>query len=240
MNEQSAIKSELLNKQEALYEQWLKELYTNRIFKGNSQEETRRNSTFVFNAFIKALQLSTEFDLEGKESSEIKSVLESFSKDLASKGQTPTATAMYIYSLKSVLLRFLKSHCDSATKAFYEEVMKIHDFLDTMGLFTFEYYVKEREKIIQMQQEDMLELSTPIIKVWNGIIAVPLIGTLDSKRTQIVMQKLLDAILSTSSKVAILDITGVPTVDTYVANNLINTTKAIRLLGAETIITGIS
>ena len=240
MEEQTAVKIELVKKQDALYDLWLKDLNTNKIIKGYTSEETKILSTSLFNVFIKILQSGSILNLDNKEFSDIKSVLESISKSMASKGQSPTATTKYIHSLKSVLYKFLHTHFDFKAEVINEEILKLSDILDKMVLHTFEFFVKEREKIIQMQQEDMLELSTPVIKAWNEILMVPLIGTLDSKRTQIVMEKLLDAIIATSSKVAILDITGVPTVDTYVANHLINTTTAARLLGAEIIITGIS
>lgn len=240
MNVQTTVKSELIKGQGVLYDLWSKALNTNKIIKGNSSEETKKLSISLFSAFVKILQSNSIVNFDDKEFSDIKMVLESFSKTMAAKGQSPTATTMYIYSMKSVLSTFLQSSHELDTELLHEEILKIHDILDKMGLYTFEYFVKEREKIIQMQQEDMLELSTPVIKAWNEILVVPLIGTLDSKRTQIVMEKLLDAIIDTSCRVAILDITGVPTVDTYVANHLINTTTAARLLGAEIIITGIS
>ncbi len=240
MNEQTTVKSELLKGQDVLYDLWLKDLQSNKIIKESSVEETKRLSTSLFNAFIRILQAGSIVSFEDKEFADIKAVLEAFSKAMAGKGQSPTATTMYIYSLKSVLSNFLLANFDFNPEVLNEEVLKLHEILDKMGLYTFEYFVKEREKIIQMQQEDMLELSTPVIKAWNEVLIVPIIGTLDSKRTQIIMEKLLDAIINTSSKVAILDITGVPTVDTYVANHLISTTTAARLLGAEIIITGIS
>jgi len=240
MDEQITVKFELIKKQDVLYDLWLKDLNNSKIINRYSDEETKKLSTGLFNAFIEILQSSSIVNLEDKEFTDIKKVLEGFSKTMAGNGQSPTTTTKFIYSLKSVSSKFLHSNFDFNTELINEEIMNLHDVLDKMGLYTFEYFVKEREKIIKMQQEDMLELSTPVIKAWNEILMVPLIGTLDSKRTQIVMEKLLDAIIATSSKVAILDITGVPTVDTYVANHLINTTTAARLLGAEIIITGIS
>ena len=240
MNEQTTVKSELFKGQDALYELWLKDLCSNKLIKESSVEETKKLSNSLFNAFIRILQTGSIVSFDDKEFADIKAVLEAFSKTMAGKGQSPTATTMYIYSLKSVLSNFLLANFDFSPEVLIDEVLKLHEILDKMGIYTFEYFVKEREKIIQMQQEDMLELSTPVIKAWNEVLIVPIIGTLDSKRTQIIMEKLLDAIINTSSKVAILDITGVPTVDTYVANHLINTTTAARLLGAEIIITGIS
>jgi len=240
MKEQTTAKFELLKNQDILYDLWLKDLTSNSILKGNSGEEIKRLSVTLFHEFIKLLQTNSAVKPDVKEFGDMKTILEAFSKTMASKGQSSTAVTMYIHSLKFVLLKFLQSNYDFSIEFLIEEIMELHNILDKMSLYTFEYFVKEREKIIQMQQEDMLELSTPVIKAWNEILIVPLIGTLDSKRTQIVMEKLLDAIIDTSSRIAILDITGVPTVDTYVANHLINTATAARLLGAEIIITGIS
>jgi rsbT co-antagonist protein RsbR len=113
------------------------------------------------------------------------------------------------------------------------------ELLDSLGLYTTEAYLKSREEVIRRQQEDMLELSTPVVKLWEGILALPLIGTLDSARTQIVMESLLEAIVQTNSRVAIIDITGVPTVDTVVAQHLLKTVTAARLMGADCIISGV-
>lgn len=102
-----------------------------------------------------------------------------------------------------------------------------------------EVFQKSREETIQRQQQEMLELSTPVVKLWDGILALPLIGTLDSARTQIVMESLLAKIVETGCEVAILDITGVLTVDTLVAQHLLKTVAAARLMGADCIISGI-
>ena len=240
MKEQTAIKLELIKGQDMLYDLWLKHLSTDKIINGTSIEETKKLSMNLLKVFIRILQYSNTFDLEDSEFVDVKTALEEFSKTMATRGQSPTILAMYIYSLKSPLSIFLQSKCDFNPEILNEEILKLHNILDKMVLYTFEYFVKEREKVLQFQQEDMLELSTPVIKAWNEILMVPIIGTLDSKRIQVVMEKLLHSIIATSSKVVILDITGVATVDTYVANHLINTTTAARLLGAEIIITGIS
>src|SRR5207302_4540034 len=120
-----------------------------------------------------------------------------------------------------------------------EQMWSTTELLDSLGLYTTEAYLKSREEVIRRQQEDMLELSTPVVKLWEGILALPLIGTLDSARTQIVMESLLEAIVQTNSRVAIIDITGVPTVDTIVAQHLLKTVTAARLMGADCIISGV-
>jgi rsbT co-antagonist protein RsbR len=120
-----------------------------------------------------------------------------------------------------------------------EQMWSMTELLDSLGLYTTEAYLKSREEVIRRQQEDMLELSTPVVKLWEGILALPLIGTLDSARTQVVMESLLEAIVQTNSRVAIIDITGVPTVDTVVAQHLLKTVTAARLMGADCIISGV-
>ena len=120
-----------------------------------------------------------------------------------------------------------------------EQMWGTTELLDSLGLYTTEAYLKSREEVIRRQQEDMLELSTPVVKLWEGILALPLIGTLDSARTQVVMESLLEAIVQTNSRVAIIDITGVPTVDTVVAQHLLKTVTAARLMGADCIISGV-
>ncbi len=113
------------------------------------------------------------------------------------------------------------------------------EIIDALGLQTINTFQKSREEVIKRQQDDLLELSTPVIKLWEGVLALPMIGTLDSSRTQVVMETLLQRIVDTGSSIAILDITGVPTVDTLVAQHLMKTVTAIRLMGADCIISGI-
>ncbi|MZP30295.1 STAS domain-containing protein [Heliobacterium undosum] len=145
-------------------------------------------------------------------------------------GLNPYDTALFVFSLRPFLDDLLP-HIDGKKRT---------TVLDQAGLYIFDVYLKSREELIINQRQDLLELSTPVIRVWEGILAVPLIGTMDSKRAQQVMEKLLNMIVETNSRVTILDITGVPTVDTLVANHILKTAAAVRLLGATLIITGIS
>jgi rsbT co-antagonist protein RsbR len=149
-------------------------------------------------------------------------------------GFTPSETATFVFSLKQPLFRALDN--DGMSK---DELWNITILLDKLGLFTTEVYQKSREEIIQKQQREVLELSTPVVKLWDGIMALPLIGTLDSERTQVVMESLLQSIVESGAAIAIIDITGVPTVDTLVAQHLLKTVAAARLMGAECIISGI-
>ena len=159
-------------------------------------------------------------------------VLADISGSRARLGFTPTETATFVFSLKQPLFRALG---DSAK----DELWNANLLLDKFGLFTTEVYQKSREEVIQKQQREMLELSTPVVKLWEGILALPLIGTLDSERTQGVMESLLQSIVESGAGIAIIDITGVPTVDTLVAQHLMKTVAAARLMGAECIISGI-
>jgi rsbT co-antagonist protein RsbR len=152
----------------------------------------------------------------------------------ARMGFTPTETAIFVFSLKQPLFRALKTDGRMG-----EDLWNISAVLDKLGLFSSEMYQKSREEVIRQQQQELLELSTPVVKLWDGILALPLIGTLDSERTQIVMENLLQSIVGSGAAIAIIDITGVPTVDTLVAQHLLKTVAAARLMGAECIISGI-
>ena len=161
-----------------------------------------------------------------------RNVLAELSRSRARLGFTPTETATFVFSLKQPLFRAFSNMSK-------EELWSLTLLLDKLGLLTTESYQKTREEVIQKQQREMLELSTPVVKLWDGILALPLIGTLDSERTQVVMESLLQQIVESGAAIAIIDITGVPTVDTLVAQHLLKTVAAARLMGAECIISGI-
>ena len=146
---------------------------------------------------------------------------------------------MFVFSIKRPLFSAIRDTYGKDPVAMAEQMWSMTELLDSLGLYTTEAYLKSREEVIRRQQEDMLELSTPVVKLWEGILALPLIGTLDSARTQVVMESLLEAIVQTNSRVAIIDITGVPTVDTVVAQHLLKTVTAARLMGADCIISGV-
>ncbi|MEW5765825.1 MAG: STAS domain-containing protein [Acidobacteriota bacterium] len=165
--------------------------------------------------------------------------LEKVSRDRGRRGFGPSETAGFVFALRRVLLEELKGSKEAEARSMEVVSAGIMSLLDRLGLLTFEHYLKGREEIIARQQQELLELSTPVVKLWDGILGLPLIGTLDSARTQVVMESLLMKIVETGSEVAIIDITGVPTVDTLVAQHLIKTVAAARLMGAECIISGI-
>lgn len=178
-------------------------------------------------------------DLGTPEWEAVRKMLSELSASRALQGSTPTETAYFIFSLKEPLFAHITKALGNNNAQVSAAIVDFSRLIDTLGLYTFEAFQKTREAVIRRQQKDMLEMSTPVIKLWEGVVAVPLIGTLDSARTQIVMESLLQAIVETGSKVAILDITGVPTVDTQTAQHLIKTVSATRLMGAECIISGI-
>ena len=157
----------------------------------------------------------------------------------AKNGYTPRETASFIFSLKQPLFELLRQEFGKDAHTFADQIWKVTELIDKLGLFTMEEFQTTREDIISRQQQELLELSTPVVRLWENILALPLIGTLDSARTQVVMQNLLDAIVQTRSDFAIIDITGVPVVDTLVAQHLLKTVAAARLMGADCLISGI-
>lgn len=167
---------------------------------------------------------------------EARALLADLSRARARQGFTPTETATSVFSLKEAVLEVTGADAESGAVPGYVRFARL---LDDFGLLTFETYVEARNRIITEQAEEMIELSTPVVKLWDGIVAVPLVGTLDSARTQVVTEKLLQALVDTGSEHAIIDITGVPAVDTQVAQHLLKTVVAARLMGAECIISGI-
>ncbi|MFZ0731080.1 MAG: STAS domain-containing protein [Candidatus Sulfotelmatobacter sp.] len=169
----------------------------------------------------------------------VRAMLANISGTRAQQGFSASETAMFVFSAKKPLFAHIRRAYKDDAEGFANEIWITTELLDAMGLYTTEFYQKMREEVIRRQQEELLELSTPVVKLWDGILALPLIGTLDSARTQIVMESLLQAIVQTNSKFAIIDITGVPTVDTVVAQHLLKTVTAARLMGADCIVSGV-
>jgi len=154
-------------------------------------------------------------------------------------GSSPSETAQFLLSMKPVMFQLIREQLTTAPDELFREIDVTNNFVDAMALHIAESYIQSRDKVIARQQEEMLELSTPVVMLWDGIVAIPVIGTLDSSRAQMVMESLLHAIVQTNSRFAIIDITGVPTVDTLVAQHLLKTITAARLMGAECILSGI-
>jgi rsbT co-antagonist protein RsbR len=183
---------------------------------------------------------SGTFDsLSGPEWDATRALLETVAAERAVQGFSPADTAAFVLSLKEPLFTLLRQEAGEDVDALTRETWAASQLVDKLGLYTIEAFQKGREEVILRQQEELLELSTPVIKLWDGVLALPLIGTLDSARTQNVMESLLERIVTSGAEVAIIDITGVPTVDTLVAQHLIKTVSAARLMGADCIISGI-
>ncbi|MES2741962.1 MAG: STAS domain-containing protein [Pseudomonadota bacterium] len=178
-------------------------------------------------------------DIDGRAWDDVRDLLTEVSGTRAKQGSTPSETATFIFSLKQSLFESLRGAMAAEPDVLAESLWSVSTLLDKLGLFTIEVFQKSRDQIIVRQQQELLELSTPVVKLWQDILALPLIGTLDSARTQVVMESLLQKIVETGAAIAIIDITGVPTVDTLVAQHLMKTIAAARLMGADCIISGI-
>ncbi|MEU7712619.1 STAS domain-containing protein [Micromonospora chalcea] len=175
-------------------------------------------------------------DLAGEHGGELRAVLSELSTNRARQGFSATETAISVFALKDSLLELMEEEKGDNT---LRDFVAYSALIDQMGLFTFETFVRARESLIADQAEQLLELSTPVVKLWEGVVAVPLVGTLDSARAQVVMERLLQTLVDTGSPYAIIDITGVPAVDTQVAQHILKTVVAARLMGADCIISGI-
>jgi len=178
-------------------------------------------------------------DISTADWASMRELLEDLSRSRAAQGISPTETATFVFSFKEPLFELLRRSIPGDADLLARQIWQATRLLDQLGLFTIECYQRTREELIGRQQQELLELSTPVVQLWDGILALPLIGTLDSARTQIVMESLLERIVSSGAEIAIIDITGVPTVDTLVAQHLIKTISAARLMGADCILSGI-
>lgn len=213
--------------------QWVERVATS--LKGRvGLAELDRELHELYTALLDALRNGV-IDAHADGMSEARALLNELSRNRARQGFTPTETAISVFALKHVLEPVLQDGSVEDIRAY----VHLGRLLDGLGLYTIETYTRTREEIIGSQADQLLELSTPVIKLWDGVIAVPLVGTLDSARTQVVMEKLLQALVDTGSEQAIIDITGVPAVDTQVAQHLLKTIVAARLMGAECTVSGI-
>ena len=232
--------SELLSRDEqGVLQEWTRNVHQSTGGAGKiTESEMQTQCSQFLRSFRAGLDHPNAHDSGDRCWEALRALLADISRSRAIQGFTPTETATFVFSLKEPLFRRLREAV-SDPELLLEQIWGTSELLDAFGLYTTDVFLSTREEIIRRAQEDMLELSTPVVKLWDGILALPLIGTLDSARTQVVMETLLDAIVSTNSKVAIIDITGVPTVDTLVAQHLLKTVTAARLMGADCIISGI-
>lgn len=204
-----------------------------------SEQELRRESQEFLDSVCQAVRDGDLGDVSASSWNRVREMLAGLSRSRARLGFTPAETAMFVFSFKEPLFVRLRAELHGDPHALADEIRAATTWLDNLGLYATEVYQKGREEVIRRQQAELLELSTPVVRLWQGILALPLIGTLDSARTQVVMENLLREIVETGSSIAIIDITGVPTVDTLVAQHLLKTVAAARLMGADCFISGI-
>jgi rsbT co-antagonist protein RsbR len=203
-----------------------------------SKAEIEEQSRALLSAIVQGSRGDESLELKGAAWATAKELLQSISSTRARQGFTPAETATFVLSLKQPLFATVQREIADKDEAL-QLLWTVTQLLDRLALLTTESYMVTREELISRQQQELMELSTPVVKLWQGILALPIIGTLDSARTQVVMENLLQSVVATNSKYAIIDITGVPTVDTLVAQHLLKTITAARLMGAECIISGI-
>jgi rsbT co-antagonist protein RsbR len=204
-----------------------------------SKEQLRRHCQQFLTAFAHATRGGELQNIEHRTWDEVRDILSEISSSRARNGSTPGETATFVFSLKQPLFARMNQGFAADPAALAGASWTVSSLLDKLGLYTIEVFQRARDQIIVRQQQELLELSTPVVKLWDGILALPLIGTLDSARTQVVMENILQKIVDTGASIAIIDITGVPTVDTLVAQHLMKTIAAARLMGADCIISGI-
>ena len=235
-----AIANVLADNQDSLLQQWVDCQLTALGSRREHASTTQlRDQSQRFLEGLSSAVSRGDGDIKGKAYSALREVLEDVSTERARQGYSPSETATFVLSLKEPLFTRLRERHGKDPQAFGDAVWAATRLLDALALFTTEVFQKGRDQVIMKQHEEMLELSTPVIALWEGVLALPLIGTLDSARTQVVMENLLQRIVETGSTIAIMDITGVPTVDTLTAQHLLKTVAAARLMGADCIISGI-
>jgi rsbT co-antagonist protein RsbR len=232
--------AEVLDKREQeIATGWLeRQSASSKRLSGAEQQEVGRQSREFLKA-VKAAAQGDGSDTSSQSWTPVREFLTDLSAARAKGGYSASETASFIFSMKQPVFEALRKEFANNPEDLALETWRTTEILDSLGLLTTELFQKTREEVIFRQQQELLELSTPVVQLWDGILALPLIGTLDSARTQVVMQNLLEAIVKTRSDYAIIDITGVPVVDTLVAQHLLKTVAAARLMGAECMISGI-
>jgi rsbT co-antagonist protein RsbR len=231
----------LQKRKKQIIEDWLTQQLTNAGLREDlmSNEELREQSNELIDVLLKTINERNLSDVESSDFEPVHEILSGISISRARQGFSPRETGEFVYSLKDALFKSLQEELKENPVLLTEAILKVNKLMDSFGIVTFETFIKGREEVILRQTDEITEISTPVIRVWDGILALPIIGTLDSARTQTVMENLLQEIVESSSTIAILDISGVPAVDSLVAQHLIKTVAATRLMGAECIISGI-
>ena len=220
---------------------WMKEQLAAPTLRADllKEAELREQSKSFLAAVQSASQADGSGDIEGESWAGVRDMLGDLSRSRALAGFSPSETATFVFSLKQPIFSRFNAELKDDAPALATQLWLTTTVLDKLGLHTAEVYSKSRDSVIERQQRELLELSTPVVELWEDILALPLVGSLDSQRTQIVMETLLQKIVETGASIAIIDITGVPTVDTLVAQHLLKTVAATRLMGADCIISGI-
>jgi rsbT co-antagonist protein RsbR len=233
--------AEVLRKHESeILRQWLIDLSaSSRRGDLMSDQDVRSQATQFLKSVTAAVQQGSGFDSRAPQWKVVTELLDEVSRSRAIQGSSPSETATFVFTVKKPIFSILRKEYSTDATQMADLWWAASELVDQLGLYTTESYQKAREGVIMRQQQDLLELSTPVVKLWDRVLALPLIGTLDSQRTQVVMETLLQQIVQDGAEVAIIDITGVPTVDTLVAQHLLKTVTAARLMGADCIISGI-
>lgn len=232
---------DIINKHHAnLLDQWLSSLLA-RLGRrdAGAENELRQQASRFLSLVGKSLQTSGSTETESAIWEDVRQLLSDISAIRVRQGYNSVETATFVFSLKSPVIEYLRQELESEPDGLINAILMANELFDKLGLVTVDAYQRTREQVILRQQQDLLELSTPVVELWDNVLALPLIGTLDSARTQVVMESLLQKIVDTGAYIAIIDITGVPTVDTLVAQHLLKTVAAARLMGADCIISGI-
>jgi rsbT co-antagonist protein RsbR len=227
--------------QKELLAEWLQAQVSAETYRADlmKESELREQSREFLTLLLDAVRSGNLQNVQSDAWAPLREFLGAISRSRAIQGFSPAETATFVFSLKQALFARLRQEIVHDTHALADEFWTTTTLIDKLGLYTTEMYQKSREEVISRQQQELLELSTPVVNLWKDILALPLIGTLDSARTQVVMESLLQKIVETGAAIAIIDITGVPTVDTLVAQHLLKTVAAARLMGADCIISGI-
>ena len=239
MGQNMQLAEEIRKRQDAILKDWMAYQVSALTLRRDlvKESELRETSRQFLELFSEALGVST--DTSSPSWKPVKDSLAEISQKRAAQGFSPSETATFVLSLKQPLFDLVQQRVGQDGKRLADMLWEFTKLLDHLGLYTTEVYQESREGVISRQQQELMELSTPVVQLWDEVLALPLIGTLDSARTQVVMENLLQRVVETGARIAIVDITGVPTVDTLVAQHLMKTVAATRLMGADCIISGI-
>ncbi|MEX2540292.1 MAG: STAS domain-containing protein [Trueperaceae bacterium] len=237
----SKVREVLKERHQQLLEDWVREQLAAPFRRPDlmGEGELLRESSEILDHLQSAALEGGLDDLKSDVWTPLREALDDFSTSRAQKGFSPSEVATFVFSLKQPLFSALRKAHGDATEGLVDDIWLVTRLLDDLGLHTNETYIKSRDRVIERQRLEMMELSSPVVKLWDGVLALPIIGVLDSERAQVVTENLLEKIVETGATIAIIDITGVQTVDTLVAQHLLKAVAAAQLMGADCIISGI-